>query len=116
MNAETHVKNAIDNYGLLMEQIADTSKVTDRKILLNHAWAVAYFNSAVLLETIRVLNPDLADRMAPWLDDVLQDGEMADELVAQWRDDIAAGRAPTPPPPWGPMCLRPFRQMVANGG
>jgi hypothetical protein len=70
------------------------------------AWFMHHVTTAVLLENLRRLDPDLADRLTRWLlgpDGIFNDG-YAGELLHEWREQLAAGQpmAPVAPPPEEP--------------
>jgi hypothetical protein len=62
------------------------------------AWFIHHVTTAVLLEHIRRLDPDLADRLCPWLlgqDGIFSDG-YAGELLHQWREQLASAQPLAP--------------------
>lgn len=73
------------------------------------AWFIHHVTASVLLENIRRLDPDLADRLSAWVmgeDGIFSDG-YAGELLHQWREQVAAEQ---PMSPIGPCCTCPAVQ------
>lgn len=61
-------------------------------------WFIHHITSAVLLEHLRRLDPELADRLCRWLlgeDGIFSDG-YAGELLHQWREQRAAAQPLNP--------------------
>lgn len=79
------------------------------------------FTIAVLLEELRRRDPQRADELVLWINEALEDGATAGELVWDWHAQIGRGHAPTnvgpyspgqPPPP---AAARPFTAKTGDG-
>lgn len=95
--AQAHIVDTLDRAQLCWEQTVDIAvAIDDRREAI--ALLIHHITSAVLLEHLRRLDPELADRLCPWLlgeDGVFSDG-YAGELLYQWREQLAAGRPLNP--------------------
>lgn len=70
---------------------------------LHIAWFMHHVTTSVLLENLRRLDPELADRLTGWMltpDGVFSDG-YAGELLYEWRRQVAAGEPLAPIGPDG---------------
>lgn len=50
------------------------------------------WQQALLMEIVRKLNPDVADRLADDMEGALDDGGIVAELLYEWRQNLAAGK------------------------
>ncbi len=107
MTAECWIRSALDGYDGALHQLTQDA-VTQSQMQEAWAWAVANLHTAALLETIRIMSPEVADRMAAWLAEVAED-EKAATVMARWQQDVAAGESPSVIEPWSSLERRPWR-------
>lgn len=65
---------------------------------MSQAWFIHHTTIVILLENLRRLDPDLADRLVPWAlgpDGIFTDS-YAGELAYEWRQQLTAGEPLSP--------------------
>jgi hypothetical protein len=105
--AECWIRSALDGYDGALRQLTQDA-VTPAQMQAAWAWAVANLHTAALLETIRIMSPEVADRMAVWLTEITEDEDAA-AVMSRWQQDVADGEAPSQIKPWEALERRPWR-------
>lgn len=85
------VRNALDS-AQRMHDATEEKGVDDPAFHLRIGVFVESWTVAVLMETLRRAAPEVADRLARELQGAWDDGGVMDELLWEWRDNLAAGR------------------------
>lgn len=97
--AQAHIADTLDRAQRSFDASTDVNAPNFREAV---GWFIHHVTAAVLFEHLRRLDPDLADRLVPWLmgaDGGIFGDEYAGVLVHQWREQLAAGQ---PMHPIGP--------------
>jgi hypothetical protein len=98
--AKDHIANTLKRAQHCWDEVLDPKAPDNSAVNL----LIYHVTTAVLLEHVRRLDPDLADQLVPWLmgkdGGIFADG-YAVELLYQWRQQVAAGEpmGPIGPPP-----------------
>lgn len=98
MNAATQVADSLRRAQLCWDRINDTVHEAGMPFREATALFLNHITTAVLLEHVRRLDPDLADQLTAWMlteDGIFSDG-YAGELLYQWRQQLAAGQPLNP--------------------
>lgn len=89
------IKDCLDRFQWNFHRMVDpaASEEDRHRSIVNN---IHFFSYVTLLEEIRRTNPERAEQLNRWLEDMLEDGG-CDEIVHQWREELAAGREITLP-------------------
>lgn len=85
------VANALDTAQARIERTDDVIN-NSQALIDNSGVLVCEFSIAYLMELLHRVAPAVADRAARDLADIWDDGGIINELVGEWRDDLANGR------------------------
>jgi len=96
-SAREYVAHLISQAQCCIGYRADPSVAPDIRAQLV-MWFIHHVTTAVLLEQLRRHNPTVADQLVPWLlnEDGIFSDDYVNELVHDWRAQLAAGQELAP--------------------
>lgn len=74
--------------------------------------SVSAFQIAVLTEAVRLLDPEVSERLTAEIDSALDDGGVVGELLWEWQEHRAAGRPISAPSPRHPAYKNIWRRAL----
>lgn len=101
--AQGYIADALDRAQICWEATVGIGSDDPAINRVHIAWFMHHLTTSVLLENLRRLDPQLADRLTGWMlmeDGIFSDG-YAGELLYGWRRQVAAGEPLAPIGPDG---------------